>query len=74
MAAVSVAVASYLSFYPMMLIVPVALRYLHDGDSFSCTKSIPMICTFAVSLSCFLVTSYKVFESWEFVDAVYIFM
>ena len=74
MAVVSVAVASYLSFYPMMLIIPLALRYLRDGDSFSWKKSIPIICTFAISLSCFLVISYKVFESWDFVDAVYIFM
>ncbi len=73
MAAAFAAVVSYLSFYPVMLITPLTLKYLYDGNSPSWMKSIPTISAFAVSLSCLMVSSYKVFESWDFVDAVYMF-
>eukprot|EP00112_Aurelia_sp_Birch-Aquarium-sp1_P004592 Seg1520.4 transcript_id=Seg1520.4/GoldUCD/mRNA.D3Y31 product="Phosphatidylinositol glycan anchor biosynthesis class U protein" protein_id=Seg1520.4/GoldUCD/D3Y31 len=73
MAAAFAAVVSYLSFYPVMLITPLTLKYLYDGNSPSWKKSIQIISAFAVSLSCLMVSSYKVLESWDFADAVYMF-
>ncbi|XP_054918022.1 phosphatidylinositol glycan anchor biosynthesis class U protein isoform X2 [Dermacentor andersoni] len=73
-ASVVLAVETYKSFYPVMLLLP-ALLYMHEVKRNSSHRStslvISAVVTFLVTLSCLLFGSYLVTSSWQFLWSTY---
>lgn len=71
-AAVLLSMATYMSLYPVMLLVPIILHSI--SREFQWIKAIKVTLTFIASTISLLFVSYKVYDTWDFLDAVYIFM
>ncbi|XP_065065355.1 phosphatidylinositol glycan anchor biosynthesis class U protein-like isoform X2 [Rhopilema esculentum] len=73
-ATVVLALACYLSFYPIMLLIPIALSHTEDGSKISWRKVTSIVSVFLMMSCVLLLCSFKVFESWDFINAVYFFI
>ncbi|KAF9545635.1 hypothetical protein EC957_010616 [Mortierella hygrophila] len=69
----NVAVATYLSLYPSMLIIPVILMLTRKIDDNDLTKKVAIRCTglFAGSLVALFALSFVLVNSWDFFGSVY---
>eukprot|EP00794_Sanderia_malayensis_P018916 gene18916-20820_t len=77
-ASMCLSAAAYLSFYPLMLIVPFCIdkecKVSEDKSSKFTLKSIKTFFIFLLSSAGLLALSYGMFTSWNFLDATYLFI
>ncbi|KAK3807933.1 MAG: major facilitator superfamily permease Cdc91p [Benniella sp.] len=69
----SIALATYLSFYPSMLAIPVVLMLLRDIKDSSLVKGVVIQCVllYSVSIVSLLLLSFVLVDSWDFLGSVY---
>ncbi|KAI1295156.1 hypothetical protein EDD11_007962 [Mortierella claussenii] len=69
----SITLATYFSFYPAMLIIPVVLMLTRGVGDVQVQKSIAMQCTvlFTLSLGALFLLSYVLVDTWDFFESVY---
>jgi len=71
-AAILLSLPTCISLYPIMLLVPILLHSV--ASECRLLKLLKVAVVFIASLSCLLLLSYKLYETWEFFNAVYIFI